>query len=100
MGRQGMPAGLIAETMPLENASDGDGESNGQSRGDNARPRGRRGRRVAPAGKISGRKFQIPDPIFERLQLQAIKKRSNPSAVLTDILDRELPKHKIATDEG
>jgi hypothetical protein len=100
MGRQGMPAGLIVETMPLENANDGDGEANGQSRGDTPRSRARRGRRVAPAGKISGRKFQIPDAVFERLQLHAIKKRSNPSAVLTDILDRELPKHKIATEEG
>jgi hypothetical protein len=27
------------------------------------------------------------------------KKRSNPSAVLTDILDRTLPKHSIATEE-
>jgi hypothetical protein len=99
MGRQGMPAGLIADTMPLESPNDGDGETNGQSRGDTAKSRSRRGRRVAPGGKMSGRKFQLPDPIFERLQLHAIKKRSNPSAVLADILDRTLPKHSIATEE-
>jgi hypothetical protein len=99
MGRQGMPAGLIADTMPHEEAIDGDGETNGQSRGDTPRARTRRGRRVAPGGKISGRKFQMPDAVFERLQLHAIKKRSNPSAVLADILDRTLPKHSIATEE-
>jgi hypothetical protein len=99
MSRQGMPAGLIAETTPPEGSVDGDGEANGQSRGETSRARGRRGRRAAPGGKISGRKFQLPDPIFERLQLHAIKKRSNPSAVLSDILDRTLPKHSIATEE-
>jgi hypothetical protein len=99
MSRQGMPAGLIAETTPPEGAVDGDGEANGQSRGDAAKSRSRKGRRVAPGGKISGRKFQMPDAVFERLQLHAIKKRSNPSAVLADILDRTLPKHSIATEE-
>lgn len=98
MARQGMPAGLIVETTPHESPNDGDGETNGQSRGETSRARGRR-RRSAPGGKVSGRKFQLPDPIFERLQLHAIKKKSNPSAVLADILDRTLPKHSIATDE-
>jgi hypothetical protein len=99
MARQGMPAGLIDATTPLETSADGDGDANGQSRGETSRARGRRGRRVLPGGKVSGRKFQLPDPIFERLQLHAIKKRSNPSAVLADILDRSLPKHSISTEE-
>jgi hypothetical protein len=76
-----------------------DGEANGQSSGALRPTRPRRGRRAAPGGKVSGRKFQIPDSVFERLQLHAIKRRSNPSAELVAILDRELPKHKIATDE-
>jgi hypothetical protein len=98
MARQGMPAGLIVETTPLEGSADGDSE-NGQSRGETSRARGRRGRRVAPGGKVSGRKFQLPDAVFERLQLHAIKKKLNVSAVLADILDRNLPKHSIATEE-
>ena len=76
-----------------------DVEANGQSRGALRPTRPRRGRRPSPGGKVSGRKFQLPDTVFERLQLHAIKKRSNPSAVLTDILDRELPKHKLATED-
>ncbi len=96
MARTSLPAELIADTMPPESTENGDG--NDQSRG-GVLTRRRRGRRAAPAGKVSGRKFQVPDTVFERLVLHAIKKRSNPSAVLTDILDRELPKHKIATEE-
>jgi hypothetical protein len=52
-----------------------------------------------PFRPLSGRKFQLPDAVFQRLQLHAIKKRTNPSAVLADILDRTLPKHSIATEE-
>jgi hypothetical protein len=48
---------------------------------------------------VTARKFQAPDAVFERLAIHAIKKRSKPSAILSDILDREMPKHKIATDE-
>jgi hypothetical protein len=95
---------MLAPTLASQaNAEPGDdqadAEANGQSRGALRATRPRRGRRVSPGGKVSGRKFQVPDTVFERLQLQAIKKRSNPSAVLSDILDRELPKLKIATDE-
>jgi hypothetical protein len=48
---------------------------------------------------MSGRKFQLPNAVFERLQLHAIKKRWNPSAVLTDIFDREIPKRKTAMEK-
>jgi hypothetical protein len=104
MGARGsMPAGLVASTMLPEtngelDADQAGAEMNGQSRG--GLPGGRRRRRRAAAGgKISGRKFQIPDSVFERLQLQAIKKRSNASAIVAEILNRELPQHKIATEE-
>jgi hypothetical protein len=98
-----MKFGVLAPTVPSQENGEPvddqvDGETNGQSRGART-TRSRRGRRVSPGGKVSGRKFQLPDTVFERLQLHAIKKRSNPSAVLSDILDRELPKHKIATED-
>ncbi len=101
--RGGMPAGLVASTMPPETNGELDGdqagaEMNGQSRG--GLPAGRRRRRrVATGGKISGRKFQIPDSVFERLLLQAIKKKTNASAIVSEILNRELPQHKITTEE-
>jgi hypothetical protein len=48
---------------------------------------------------VNGRTFQVPDVAFDRLVLLAIKKGSNSTAVLSDILDRVLLKHEIATDE-
>lgn len=99
-----MPGGIFEQTAarPERNGEPVDdlGElgSNGQSRGASSSRR-QRTRRAKPGGKISGRKFQVPDSVFERLTLHAIKKSTNASAVLTDILDRELPKHRIATDE-
>jgi hypothetical protein len=94
-----MLAPTLASQANGELADDQAGvETNGQSRGVLRAIRPRRGRRVSPGGKVSGRKFQMPDSVFQRLQLHAIKKGSNPSAVLTDLLDRELPKHKITTD--
>ncbi len=70
-----------------------------QSRGGTSAARPRRRRRALPGGKVSGRKFQIPDSVFTRLALHAIKTGTSPSAVVAKILDRELPKHTITTEE-
>jgi hypothetical protein len=82
-----LPAALIADTTRL----DGPADDNGKGRGETLRARRPRVRRPIPGGRTSGRKFQVPDSIFDRLQQQAIKKRSNPSAILTELLDRNLP---------
>jgi hypothetical protein len=98
--RLGMPDGLIRSTLPVERngeSEDGDGQA-GESRG-SATARVRRRRRVLPGGKVTGRKFQIPDAVFERLCLHAIKKKTNPSAIVAEILNSALPQHKIHTDE-
>jgi hypothetical protein len=58
-----------------------------------------RGRRIAAGEKVRGRKLQLPDSVFERLALHAIKRKSNPSAMAAEILDRNLPKHKIVTED-
>ena len=92
-----LPATLIADTALLESPADGDG--NDQSRGDSPRSRTRRRRRPTPGGKVTGRKFQVLDQVFERLTLDALKKKTHVSAILNHILERELPKHKIATEE-
>jgi hypothetical protein len=92
-----LPATLIADTVLHE--TDGNADGVDQSRGAQPRPRRRRSLRATPGGKATGRKFQVLDTVFERLMLEALKRRSNPSAILNHILDRELPKHKIATEE-
>jgi hypothetical protein len=97
----GLQDGLLARTAaPLgtngEPVDDQAGDELGGGRGGSTRSRRRRPK---PGGKIRGRKFQVPDSVFERLALHAIKKGTNPSAVVTDILDKTLPKHRIETDE-
>ena len=73
---------------PVDNQAD-DG-ANGEARA--------RGRRIA-GEKVRGRKLQLPDSVFDRPSLHAIKRKSNASAIAAEILDRNLPKHRIATDD-
>ena len=77
-----------------------DAELNGKGRGGlPARKLKPRGRRVAVGEKVRGRKLQLPDSVFERLSLHAIERKTNASAIAAEILDRNLPKHRIATDD-
>jgi hypothetical protein len=55
---------------------------------------------VEAAGeKRKGRKLMLSHSVFERLVLQTMKRKSSASAIATEILDRYLPQHRIATDE-
>lgn len=100
-----MPDGMLARTVkPAERNGElvdglADVELSGEGRGVNAGAKPRRRRRSLPGGKVSGRKFQLPDSVFERLALHALKNKTNASAVVAMILDRELPKHTIATEK-
>jgi hypothetical protein len=97
----GLENGILAKTAaPLEaNGELVDDQAGDDLNGGRGVATRSRRRRPKPGGKIRGRKFQVPDSVFERLALHAIKKGTNPSAVLTDILDKTLPKHRIETDE-
>jgi hypothetical protein len=101
--RATMPPGLVQSTLPDPNAETADdqaGAENGQSRGVLRAPRPRRKRRGKEHGeKMTGRKLTLRDSVFERLQLAAIKRRSNPSDVADGILDKNLPKLKITSEE-
>jgi hypothetical protein len=57
-----------------------------------------RWRRIDPGEKTRGHKLSLPDAVFERLQLHAIKRKSTASAIAADILDRNLPKLRIEQD--
>jgi hypothetical protein len=37
--------------------------------------------------------------VFQRVQLQAIRRQTNPSAIVVEILDKNLPSMRIAIDE-
>lgn len=106
-----MPAALIRPTvMPtppetngeagtdlLDDPADGDGQGRGEA---NGQPKKSSRRRAKPAAgeKSKGRKLTIRDSVFARLELQAIKKGLTVSAVVDELLDRELPRHRIVTD--
>jgi hypothetical protein len=68
----------------------------GESR---TRPRVARPLFSAAVEKCGAHKLTLPDSVFERLELAAIKRGSTPSAVAADILNRYLPRHRIATDD-
>jgi hypothetical protein len=44
------------------------------------------------------RKLTLPDSLFDRLQLYAIKKQMTVSAAAADVLHRNLPKLRIADE--
>jgi hypothetical protein len=41
----------------------------------------------------------LTDAVWDRLQLEAIRKRTTVSAIAGDLLDRNLPRLRIARDE-
>jgi hypothetical protein len=59
----------------------------------------RRPRPSAAGDKGKGRKLTLPDGVFDRLVLTAIKRGSTASSVAAEILDRDLPRHRIVTDD-
>lgn len=112
--RNGMPTMLIRSTVTPPEPSNGhagddlaDGvaeaaEANGQggaSPATSSRPRARSRRKPAAGEKVGAHKLSLPDSVFQRLELHAIKKGSTASAVAAEILDRNLPYHKIVTDD-
>ena len=87
MANRGMPAALIRPTaMPtpheangetsielLEDPVDGDGQGRGEANGSARRSPKRRPRASAAGDKGKGRKLTLPDSVFDRLVLTAIK---------------------------
>jgi hypothetical protein len=60
-----------------------------------------RKRRPAPAAvKASKRGLHLSDAVWERLQLEAIRKKTTASAVAEDILSQGLPRLWIGGREG
>jgi hypothetical protein len=108
-----MPAALIRPTTPtlheangeagvepLEDAAEGDGQGRGEANG-SPRKAPRRRPRAAASEKCSAHKLSLPDSVFARLELQAIKKGKGhtASSVAAEILDKNLPPHRIVTDD-
>jgi hypothetical protein len=100
-----LPSALIRPTAPPDDATAevAEGESiepaEGQGRGAAevraAASRPRRRRPVATAEKTNKRGLYLTDAIWERLQLEAIRKRTTVSAVAGEVLERNLPRLRI-----
>ena len=108
-----MPAALIRPTaMPtppeangeagtealFDDPADGDGQGRGEANG-GARKPSRRRPRPAAGEKSGAHKLTLPDAVFTRLELTAIKRGSTASAIAAEILDRNLPRLRIAVDD-
>jgi macrodomain Ter protein organizer (MatP/YcbG family) len=55
----------------------------------------RRRRPSAPVEKTSKRGVYLSDAVWERLQLEAIRKKTTVSAICNDVLDRNLLRLRI-----
>jgi hypothetical protein len=94
---------------PIEPAADAEAPepAEGQGRGvfdpragtlATAKPRKRRP--VPAAVKASKRGLHLSDAVWERLQLEAIRKKTTASAVAEDVLSQGLPRLWIGGREG
>jgi hypothetical protein len=100
-----LPSALIRPATPLDpESADGDqgepieGSAEAQGRGAIEARTASRPRRRAPAKpseKTAKRGVYLTDALWERLQLEAIRKRTNVSAIMGDCLDRNLPRLRI-----
>jgi hypothetical protein len=110
--QRGMPAALIRPTTPTlheangepvaelpDDAAEGDSQGRGEANAAARKPPRRRPRTSAAGDKGKGRKLTLPDGVFDRLVLTAIKRGSTASAVAAEILDRNLPRLRIAADD-
>jgi hypothetical protein len=59
----------------------------------------RRGAKPAAGEKSGTHKLTLPDSVFTRPELTAIKRGSTASAIASEILDRNLPRLRITADD-
>jgi hypothetical protein len=85
-----------AETPPESNGELADDQADIQSRGDTspAKARAPRQRRapVDDGEKAKGRNLKIPDSVFRRLELEALRRGTDNSKLATRLLHSALPK--------
>jgi hypothetical protein len=98
-----LPSTLIRQPPPTpqpepnaEASAEDMAEQGGEAGGREPRPARRRpARKPAAEGPGTPRKLTLPDDVYERLQLQALQKRTTASAIATDVLNRNLPRFRV-----
>jgi hypothetical protein len=90
--QRGLLGNVVRDVGMPRNGDQVDDQGDGESRGDApARSRAPRRRRPPITEKGKGRNLKIPDTVFRRLELEAIRTGTDNSKLVTKILDRELP---------
>jgi hypothetical protein len=82
---------------PEDVAEPAEGQGRGEPRAI-ATPKSRRRRPSGPTEKTNKRGLYLTDTVWDRLQLEAIRKRTTVSAVAGDVLERNLPRLRIERD--
>src|SRR4051794_10350048 len=87
------------EPSPPDDAAEADGaQGRGAAEARLAAKGGRRRRLDKPADKTDKRGLYLTRAVWERLQLEAIRKQTTVSAVAGDVLERNLPRLRIERD--
>jgi hypothetical protein len=86
-----------AGDAPPDDADHGDQGRGGEPAAEPRTARPKR-KRTPAGGKITPRKYSIPDDLHLRVELHALKKGTSASAIVAEILDRNLPRHRIESD--
>jgi hypothetical protein len=77
---------------PNRNGELTDDQGRGETSPAKIRAPRQRSRPVDDSEKGKGRNLKIPDSVFRRLELEALRRQTDNSKLVTKILDRELPK--------
>jgi hypothetical protein len=104
-----LPATLIRPTQPDpvdpdgpaggdDGQDQGDGQGRGVTEGRAAVAKGRRRRVDRGTEKLGKRGLYLTASVWQRLQLEAIRKGTSVSAVAGDVLERTLPRLRIERD--
>jgi hypothetical protein len=91
--QRGLLGNVVRDVGMPRNGELAEDQADGAGRGDTAAGRARAPRRRRPpiTEKGKGRNLKIPDGVFRRLELEAIRTGTDNSKLVTKILDRELP---------
>jgi len=109
-----LPSALIRPTTPPDQLelteagaepeatepAEGQGRGAGDPRAAAAVAKARKRRPAAASVKASKRGLHLSDAVWERLQLEAIRKKTTASAVAEDVLSQGLPRLWIGGREG
>jgi hypothetical protein len=100
--QRGLLGNVVRDVGTPRDGELADDQADGQGRGDAspAKARAHRQRRTPVTEKGKGRNLKIPDGVFRRLTLEAQRRGTDNSKLVTKILDRELPTNiRIVVDD-